>query len=90
VIAMRREHIIDSWWLLPGEEIPALKWPGTKNKANHRVWIPQAASGLIGTGNKGPVLAGPKGGGIGNLDAVMRDICLASMKQPRKLRSGFR
>ena len=29
--AMRREHIEDGWWTLPGKPVPALGWPGTKN-----------------------------------------------------------
>ena len=40
---MRREHIVDGWWEMPGEPVPALGWPGTKNGASHRVWLPKAA-----------------------------------------------
>ena len=31
VTHMRREHIEDGWWTMPGEPVPALGWPGTKN-----------------------------------------------------------
>src|SRR5215831_19383736 len=31
VAHMRREHIIDGWWEMPGAPVPALDWPGTKN-----------------------------------------------------------
>ena len=42
---MRREHIIDGWWQLPGEPVPALGWPGTKNGESHRIWLPKAGTG---------------------------------------------
>ena len=42
---MRREHIVDGWWEMPGEPVPALGWPGTKNGASHRVWLPAAGAG---------------------------------------------
>jgi len=73
---MRREHIKDGWWEMPGE--PGNGWPGTKNGASHRVWIPKAAQALIGddTGNGiGFVFAGARGGPVSHLDAAMRDIC---------------
>ena len=44
---MRREHIVDGWWEMPGHPVPALGWPGTKNGAGHRIWLPQAARALI-------------------------------------------
>ena len=31
VAHMRREHIKDGWWKMPGEPVPRLGWPGTKN-----------------------------------------------------------
>jgi integrase len=45
VAHMRREHIVDGWWEMPGEPMPALGWPGTKNAATHRVWLPADARG---------------------------------------------
>jgi hypothetical protein len=39
VAHMRREHIVDGWWTMPGEPIAALGWPGTKNGQSHRVWL---------------------------------------------------
>ena len=44
---MRREHIVDGWWEMPGEPVPALGWPGTKNGESHRVWLPKAAQALL-------------------------------------------
>ena len=34
VAHMRREHIVDGWWQMPGEPVPAMHWPGTKNGAD--------------------------------------------------------
>jgi integrase len=47
VAHMRREHIVDGWWEMPGQPVHALGWPGTKNGAGHRIWLPQAARALI-------------------------------------------
>jgi integrase len=74
---MRREHIKDGWWEMPGEPIAGV-WPGTKNGASHRVWIPKPAQALLGddTGNGvGFVFAGQRGGPVSHLDAAMRGIC---------------
>src|SRR5262249_41641337 len=40
VANMRREHIKDGWWEMPGEPIAGI-WPGTKNGQTHRVWLSQ-------------------------------------------------
>ena len=45
VAAMRREHIVDGWWQLPGK--PAGAWPGTKNGRDHRIWLSQPAQALL-------------------------------------------
>jgi len=71
---MRREHIVDGWWQMPGEPVPGI-WPGTKNGASHRVWIPKAAQALLANGGSGFVFAGPRGGPITRLDDDMRTIC---------------
>src|SRR5262249_35676427 len=47
VAAMKREHIRDGWWELPGEPDSELGWPGTKNKRTHRVWLPQPACEVL-------------------------------------------
>jgi integrase len=44
---MRREHIVDGWWEMPGSPDPAINWPGTKNGQSHRVWLPVAAHALL-------------------------------------------
>src|SRR5262245_10654738 len=79
VSRMRREHIVDGWWEMPGEPVPALGWPGTKNGASHRVWLPKAAQVLLaeldGAATGGFVFAGTRGRPASDLDAAMRAIC---------------
>jgi integrase len=81
VAHMRREHIKGGWWELPGEPVPALSWPGTKNGHSHRVWLPEPASALLAelTGDDaattGFVFSGPRGRPVRGLDAAMRAIC---------------
>jgi integrase len=71
---MRREHIVDGWWQMPGE--PTSGWPGTKNGEAHRVWIPKPAQALVADhGKTGFVFASPRGGPLGKLDNAMREIC---------------
>jgi integrase len=76
---MRREHIKDGWWEMPGEPMPALGWPGTKNAASHRVWVPKPVQDILaelGDGaTEGFVFAGTRGGPVTGLDAAMRGIC---------------
>jgi integrase len=75
VAHMRREHLRDGWWELPGEPVKDV-WPGTKNAASHRVWIPQPAQALLGDGNgSGFVFVGPRRGAVSGLDDAMRTIC---------------
>jgi integrase len=73
VAHMRREHLKDGWWEMPGEPVKDI-WPGTKNAAAHRVWIPQAAQALLGDGSSGFVFAGARGGRVSSLDVTMRAI----------------
>jgi hypothetical protein len=44
---MRREHIVDGWWTMPGAPDPKTRWLGTKNKQTHRVWLPKAVHDII-------------------------------------------
>ena len=78
VRCMRTEHIIDGWWTMPGEPVPALHWPGTKNGDTHRVWLPTAAQMLVTeTDETGLIFAGSRSKAINGtkLAHVMRDIC---------------
>ena len=78
VAHMRREHIVDGWWEMPGEQISALGWPGTKNDQDHRVWLPQAVQKLLaeldGDATDGFVFAVARGP-VTNLSDAMRAIC---------------
>jgi integrase len=69
VRAMRREHIANGWWTMPGAPVPELDWPGTKNGRSHRVWLPAPVQELIGSGTTGQVFPG-----IDKLDRIMRRI----------------
>jgi len=76
---MRREHIVDGWWEMPGEPVPELGWPGTKNEESHRVWLAPPVLKIIaeagGDDGAGFVFAGERGAAVRDLDDVMRDIC---------------
>ncbi|HKD93043.1 MAG TPA: integrase family protein [Terriglobales bacterium] len=83
ISAMRVEHVKDGWWELPGAPEPN-GWPGTKNKQSHRLWLPEAARALIADGNgTGFVFASPRGGAVGKLDNLMRDICKTLGIEPK-------
>jgi integrase len=79
VAHMRHEHIKDGWWEMPGDPVPSLGWPGTKNGAAHRVWIPKPLALIAeveeGGTRAGFVLAGPRGAPVRGLDDAMRTIC---------------
>jgi integrase len=65
VAHMRREHIKDDWWEMPGEPVPALGWPGTKNAQGHRVWLPAPVWTILSElapddASTGFVFAGPR------------------------------
>src|SRR5262249_40743329 len=67
VSAMKRQHIKDGWWEMPGEPDAELGWPGTKNKRTHRVWLPQPAVQQVES-----VLNFPS---VPQLAATMRAVC---------------
>ena len=82
---MRREHFRDGWWEMPGEEVPELGWPGTKNGESHRVWLPKPALKLItGDAKTGFVFAGQRGRPLRGLDQAMRDISAKLKVEPAK------
>jgi integrase len=72
--AMRREHIDGGWWTLPGDPIPSLRWPGTKPKRTHLLWLPLAVRELIAE--------------LGAKD-VRQGSWSQSVHQPRVERAGF-
>jgi integrase len=76
VAHMRREHIVDGWWEMPGAPVPALGWPGTKNGSAHRVWLPAPVQAILAELDGGGfIFAAPAGAPIGGLDGAMRAIC---------------
>jgi integrase len=75
VCAMRTEHIDAGLWTLPGLPVPALKWPGTKNRVTHPVWLPAPALAIIDEMEaSGFVFAGAT---VPALGIAMRAICKA-------------
>jgi integrase len=74
VSAMRREHIKDGWWELPGEPVPALGWPGTKNGRTHRVWLSKPVLAITDSNATTGFVFGSRRP-VWGLDVVMRDIC---------------
>jgi integrase len=97
VAHMRREHIKDGWWEMPGAPQPKLGWPGTKNGASHRVWLAAPVCKLIEEltddgATTGFVFAGERRAAVTRLDADMRSIC-AKLKveraTPHDLRRTF-
>jgi integrase len=73
---LRTEHIVDGWWEMPGDPVPKLDWPGTKNAANHRVFLPAPALAILKEMDRtGLVFAGARGSAISGLDRDMREIC---------------
>jgi len=92
--SMRREHIKDGWWEMPGEPVPNI-WPGTKNGAAHRVWLSKPVRALLaesGEGAAGFVFTGGRGSAIQGLDGAMRMIVNklgAERATPHDLRRTF-
>jgi integrase len=79
VACMRREHIVDGWWTLPGAPVVELGWPGTKNGATHRVWLPKPVVKLLtelGEDTAGFVFPGERGGAVKSLSKAMQEICV--------------
>jgi integrase len=76
VAHVRREHIKDGWWEMPGEPDARTGWPGTKNGQAHRVWLPEAAREIVAeAGGSGFVFAGLRRKAVDDLAAAMRAIC---------------
>jgi integrase len=96
VAHMRREHVVDGWWRLPGAPVPAVGWPGVKNGASHEVWLSAPARAILaemGGNDEGYVFPGHRRGRpVSGLDAVMREICTklgAERVVPHDLRRSF-
>jgi integrase len=83
VAHMRWEHIKDDWWEKPGQPVPAMGWPGTKNGKNgknHRVWLVQEVRAII---TRAVIPAGGERAGfvfsrpsvVRGVDRDMKEIC---------------
>ena len=87
------EHVDDGWWELPGEPVPELKWPGTKNAASHRVWLSKPVQDLLTELEDEPTHQGfVFGRPLSRLDGAMRDICKqldVASATPHDLRRTF-
>jgi integrase len=86
---MRKEHIKDGWWEMPGKPDPAARWPGTKNGLSHRVWLSQPVRQIIAevTGDdndSGFVFATERGAPVRGLDQAMRDLSKKLGVEPAK------
>jgi integrase len=78
VAHMRREHVVDGWWTMPGKPDPKTEWPGTKNGQTHRVWLPAAAQAIIAELSSSSEATGfVFDGGRHAMGAAMRSICRA-------------
>ena len=79
VAHMRKEHVAEGWWTMPGAADPSSGWPGTKNGQTHRVWLPAAARDIVAelteNGASGFVFATERDKSVGILSGAMRDIC---------------
>lgn len=73
VAHMHRDQIVDGWWEMSGEPVPALNWPGTKNGHSHRVWLPKPALALLeGLPGTGALFLGARGKTIIPADAMAK------------------
>lgn len=72
---IRRELIKDGWWTLPGAPVPELNWPGTKNKRQHRVWLPKPAQAILAELDGEGLLFASSRRGVIELSGPMRKIC---------------
>jgi integrase len=88
---MRREHIVDGWWTMPGKADE--HWPGTKNHQSHRVWLSGPVRELLGDlSGTGYVFKSPRGP-VRTLDEPMRALCaklgITDAARPHDLRRTF-
>jgi integrase len=95
VAHMRREHVRDGWWEMPGDPVPSLGWPGTKNGASHRVWLSEPVREVltaVDDASTGFAFAGARGNPLTDLGNAMQMICAkvgAERATPHDLRRTF-
>jgi integrase len=72
---MRREHLVDGWWEMPGKPDHKLGWPGTKNGESHRVWLPEIVQEIVAEVDDGHGFVFGGRCAVAGLDGAMRAIC---------------
>jgi integrase len=73
VAHIRTEHIEGNWWGMPGDVVPSLEWPGTKNGQSHKVFLPVPVQQIIADMNvTGRVFAEVN---TDQMAKIMRAIC---------------
>jgi integrase len=83
VAHMRPDQVVDGWWQLPGDPNEKLRWPGTKNKQSHALWLSTTAHEVVSALQPGEfVFAGGYGAPVFGLAAEMAAIC-AKLKVER-------
>jgi integrase len=95
VCRMFREHVIDGWWELPGDRVPELAWPGTKNGKDHNVWLSRpvlaimadldASSGFVFATRRGAALPIPSP----LMKTIYRQMGITDKITPHDLRRTF-
>jgi integrase len=71
---MNFAHIKNHWWEMPGAASDS--WPGTKNQANHMVWLPEAAMALLPAPQPSGLVFGPRPDLlVGAMQRAMMAIC---------------
>jgi integrase len=85
---LRKEHIADGWWLMPGRPVEELNWPGTKNGGDHRVWIPRIALDMLNSldGPQPFIMAADEGPRADTMRAICKRLKIADKVTPHDLR----
>ena len=66
---------------MAGKPCPEVGWPGTKNGATHRVWLPQAAQAIIAELSDGETTGFVFEGGGG----AIADLGGSALSAPRRM-----
>lgn len=85
VLRMRWDQIVDGWWLLPGKPDATKHWRGTKNGADHRVWLSEPVVEVLRQLDQrhGLVFPNPQGRPYVSLGTEMRRLSEQLGLEPR-------
>jgi integrase len=85
VLRMRWDQIVDGWWLLQGNPDAARHWRGTKNGADHRVWLSEPVIEILEQlDRRGDlVFPNPRGRPYSGLGDEMRQLSGQLQLEPR-------